>query len=240
MKITWYGHSCFRVEFPADTATGQVAILLDPFLSGNPAATATPAEVAVGLDHIIASHGHDDHVGDLVEIARASGATVTGNWEIAMWAAANGVNRVNPMNTGGTVDLGAFKVTLTPAQHSSSRSLGDGRFAYMGNANGVVVEAKGQPTLYYAGDTDMFSDMALIEEFHAPKIGILPIGDRFTMGGRKAGVAAKRYFHFTHVVPCHYRTFDLLDQTPDALAAELEGSGITLLAPKPGGSVEIG
>lgn len=240
MKITWYGHSCFRIEFPADTPSGHVAILIDPFLTGNPAATVTVAEAAVGLDHIIASHGHDDHVADLLDLAKASGALVTAPWEITHWAAANGVAKVNPMNAGGTVDLGAFKVTLTPAVHSSSRGLADGSLAYMGNPCGVVIEAKGQPTLYYAGDTDMFSDMALIDEFHAPKIGILPIGDRFTMGGRKAAMAAKRFFHFTHVVPSHYRTFELLDQTPEAFAAGLEGSGITLLAPKPGGSVEIG
>ncbi|MBP0650899.1 MBL fold metallo-hydrolase, partial [Mycobacterium tuberculosis] len=89
--------------------SGQVAILLDPFLTGNPVATATPEEVAVGLDHVIASHGHGDHIGDLVAVAKASGATVTANWEITHWAAGNGISKINPMNTGGTVDLGAFK-----------------------------------------------------------------------------------------------------------------------------------
>jgi L-ascorbate metabolism protein UlaG (beta-lactamase superfamily) len=233
MKITWYGHSTFRIEIAGAT------ILLDPFLTGNPLAPVSVAEAAKGLTHIIASHGHDDHIGDLIAVAKASGALVTANYEIAMWANSEGIAAINPMNTGGTVDLGAFKVTLTQAQHSSARGTGHGQFAYMGNTQGVVIEAAGEPTLYFAGDTDIFSDMALIDEFHAPKIGLLPIGDRFTMGGKKAAVAARRYFHFSHVIPCHYKTFGLLDQNTEAFAAGLEGSGIQLVAPAPGEMVEI-
>jgi L-ascorbate metabolism protein UlaG (beta-lactamase superfamily) len=234
MKITWYGHSCFRIEIEGAT------ILLDPFLTGNPLAPLSAEAAAVGVTHIIASHGHDDHIGDLIGIAKASGATVTANWEIAMWANAEGVAAVNPMNAGGTVDLGPFRVTLTQAHHSSARGLPGGQFAYMGNPHGVVIEAAGEPVLYFAGDTDIFSDMALIDEFHQPKIGLLPIGDRFTMGGRKAAVAARRYFHFSHVIPCHYKTFGLLDQNTAAFAEGLAGSGIALVAPEPGQTVEIG
>jgi L-ascorbate metabolism protein UlaG (beta-lactamase superfamily) len=240
MKITWYGHSCFRLEIPADTDKGKVEILIDPFLTGNPKATITPEEAAVGLDHIVISHGHDDHIGDLIPIAKASGAAVTANWEIAMWANAHGVETINPMNSGGTVDLGAFAVSLTPAHHSSAKSNGDGTFAYLGNPHGVVIAPKIGPALYYAGDTDIFSDMALIAELYEPTIGILPIGDRFTMGARSAALAARRFFAFTDVIPSHYKTFGLLDQTPDAFVAAMHGSGVRIHTPEPGGSVEIG
>lgn len=239
MKITWYGHSCFRIEIPADTPKGKVEILIDPFLTGNPVATVTPEQAAQGLDHIVVSHGHDDHIGDLLPVARASGATVTANWEIAMWANSHGIEAINPMNSGGTVDLGAFKVSLTPAQHSSAKSNGDGTFAYLGNPHGIVIAPKSGPALYFAGDTDIFGDMALIAELYEPRIGILPIGDRFTMGARAAALAARRYFAFTDVIPCHYMTFPLLDQTADAFTAAMAGSGVRVRTPKPGESVTI-
>lgn len=240
MKITWYGHSCFRIEIPADTAKGKVEIVLDPFINGNPKATTTLEAVAEGLDHIVVSHGHDDHVGDLLPLARASGATVTANWEICMWANSHGIEAINPMNSGGTVDLGAFAVSLTPAHHSSAKSNGDGTFAYLGNPHGVVIRPKSGPGLYFAGDTDIFSDMALIAELHEPTVGILPIGDRFTMGARSAALAARRFFRFTDVIPCHYMTFGLLDQTPDAFVAAMQGSGVRVHTPAPGQSVVIG
>ena len=238
MKITWYGHSTFRIDIPS-AGGGSTGILLDPFFTGNPMAPLGPEAAAEGIDHIIVSHGHDDHIGDLLPVARASGATVTANWEIAMWANAHGIEKINPMNAGGTVDLGPFKVSLTIAHHSSAKSNGDGTFAYMGNPHGVVVAAPGAPTLYYAGDTDIFSDMALIAELHEPKIGILPIGDRFTMGARSAALAAKRFFKFTDVIPCHYKTFGLLDQSADAFRAQMDGSGVTIHTPEPGESVEL-
>ncbi|MEJ1158812.1 metal-dependent hydrolase [Prosthecomicrobium sp. N25] len=239
MKITWYGHSCFRIEIPAENDKGRVEIVLDPFVNGNPMAPVGLDEIAEGLDHILVSHGHDDHIGDLLPLARASGATVTANWEIAMWANSHGVEAINPMNSGGTVDLGAFKVTLTPAHHSSAKSNGDGTFAYLGNPHGIVVTPKAGPALYYAGDTDIFADMGLIGELYEPKIGILPIGDRFTMGARTAALAARRYFKFTDVIPCHYKTFGLLDQTPDQFVKAMEGSGVKVHTPDPGGVVEV-
>jgi L-ascorbate metabolism protein UlaG (beta-lactamase superfamily) len=239
MKITWYGHSCFRIEIATATPKGSVDILLDPFLNGNPKAAVTLEQAAEGLDHILVSHGHDDHIGDLLPLARLSGATVTANWEISMWANANGIEKVSPMNSGGTVDLGAFRVSLTPAHHSSAKSNGDGTFAYLGNPHGIVIAAPGEPTLYFAGDTDIFTDMGLISEIYEPKIGILPIGDRFTMGARSAALAARRFFAFTDVIPCHYMTFGLLDQSPDAFVAAMAGSGVRVHTPPPGGSVTV-
>jgi L-ascorbate metabolism protein UlaG (beta-lactamase superfamily) len=240
MKITWYGHSCFRIEIASSNAKGKVEILLDPFLTGNPRATVGPLEVAEGLDHIVISHGHDDHIGDLLAVAKGADALVTANYEITMWAKANGVEAINPMNSGGTVDLGDFRVSLTTAHHSSARGIEQGGFAFMGNPNGIVIAAPGEPTLYYAGDTDIFSDMALIAELYEPKVGILPIGDRFTMGARSAALAARRFFRFTDVLPCHYGTFPILDETPDAFVAAMQGSGVYVHTPKPGASVTIG
>lgn len=221
-------------------STGVISVLLDPFITDNPLHRNLDLKsVAAGLNHIIVSHGHTDHIADLVEIAKLSNALVTANHEICVWAKSKGVRNVNPMNTGGTVDLGAFKVSLTIAHHSSSHVEEDGTLVYLGNPNGIVIEAVGEPTLYYAGDTSVFTDMALIDEFYKPRIGILPIGDRFTMDGRKAAFAAKKYFHFSHVIPCHYMTYDMIDQNADGLANELAGSGVEVYAPKPGGTVEI-
>ena len=240
MKINWYGHSCFRIEIAAANPKGRIEILLDPFVSSNPKAPVSADAVAAGLDHIVVSHGHDDHIGDLIGIALASGAALTANWEIAMWANAQGVATINPMNTGGSVDLGDFKVSLTVAHHSSAKSNGDGTFSYLGNPNGIVIAAPGEPTLYYSGDTDVFSDMALIDEIHRPTVGILPIGDRFTMGAKTAALAARRFFHFTDVLPCHYATFPLLEQSADAFTAEMAGSGVRIHVPVPGDSVVVG
>jgi L-ascorbate metabolism protein UlaG (beta-lactamase superfamily) len=119
------------------------------------------------------------------------------------------------MNTGGTTDQGAFTVTLTQAHHSSATQTADGVSHALGNANGIIVKAPGEKALYHMGDTDIFGDMALIDEIHAPKIGIVPIGDRFTMGGCVAAMACRRFFRFETVIPCHYATFGLLDQTAD-------------------------
>ncbi len=110
-----------------------------------------------------------------------------------MWAQNQGVCAINPMNTGGTVDLGAFRVSLTQAHHSSSSSPAGMQPIYLGNPNGAVIEANGEPTLYHAGDTDIFGDMALIQEFFKPDIGVLPIGDCFTMGGKKAALATSGF-----------------------------------------------
>lgn len=235
MKITWLGHSAFRIE------TGKARILIDPFFTGNPGfAGLDLKEAAADVTHILLTHGHGDHVGDTLAIAKESGATVVANFDLCMWLAHKGLENYSPGNTGGTIDMESFTVTFTNALHSSASITEDGVSHSLGNPNGLMLHFDNGASLLHMGDTDIFSDMALINELHRPDIGIVPIGDRFTMGGRKAATAARRYFHFSHVVPSHYRTFPLLDQTPEAFAAGLEGSGITLLAPKPGGSVEIG
>ena len=201
MNLIWLGHSAFRIELGAEV------ILIDPFLTGNPKFTGDAAKAAAGATHIVLSHGHDDHIGDAAKIAKTTGAQVISNFEICMYLNAQGAENINPGNTGGTIDCGAFSVSLTQALHSSGTVV-NGKSIYLGSANGVVVKPREAPCLYHMGDTDVFSDMGLIAEIYSPKIGLVPIGDRFTMSGRTAALAVKRFFKFETVVPCHYGTFD--------------------------------
>jgi len=222
MKITWFGHSCFRVE------TGASRILIDPFLTHNATfeKAGIPREKAIeGATHVALTHGHEDHNGDTVDIAKETGATVIAVHELAGYLAALGVENTDPGNTGGMVPHEDFDLTFVPAWHSASHMV-DGKPVYLGNPCGVVIAARDGKTLYHMGDTDIFSDMALINELHQPQIGIVPIGDRYTMGAKSAALACKRFFEFETVVPCHYGTFPVIDQTADKFVAEMGGNRV--------------
>lgn len=230
MKITWFGHSCFRIE------TGSSVILLDPFLKGNPTfeKSGIAFEAATkGVTHVALTHGHDDHIGDAGEICKATGAPLFANYELALHVKEKGAETIQPMNTGGTVSDKDFDLTLVNALHSSSSN-----GVYLGNPNGIVLKTKEGKTVYHMGDTEMFSGMALIAELHQPDIGIVPIGDRFTMGARSAAFACKKFFSFKTILPCHYGTFPgLLD--PDASRFQAEMAGHNVVAPKPGETVTV-
>lgn len=228
MKLTWLGHAAFRIEIP------DAVILIDPFFTGNPKFPGDRKAAANGVTHIILTHGHGDHIGDTVALAAASGAKVIGDADLVGHLARQGVRHVDPMNSGGTVDEGPFRVSLTVAHHSSAAIDENGVSHSLGHPHGVVVRAPGERTLYHAGDTDIFSDMALIDEIYQPKIGILPIGDRFTMGGAVAALAARRFFHFETVIPGHYATFPMLDATADAFVEGMAGSATKVVVPVPG------
>lgn len=233
MQITWYGHSCFRID------TEKSAILLDPFLTGNPTFEASGISrdtVAEGITHILITHGHGDHVGDTVELARTTGATVVTNYDLCMWLAKQGVEKFEPMNTGGTVDLGDFKATLVRADHSAGLVEQDVGFP-LGSANGIVITPDDGPVVLHMGDTDIFSDMELIDEIYEPDIGLVPIGDRFTMGAVTAAMACKRYFDFEIVIPCHYATFPIIDQSPDEFIDEMSGEDV--IVPKVGEKLDV-
>jgi L-ascorbate metabolism protein UlaG (beta-lactamase superfamily) len=235
MKLTWYGHSAFKVEI------NGASILIDPFLSGNPSfpSSLTVDQVADGVTHVLLTHGHDDHVGDAADILKKTGAQLTADFELCMWLQAQGVENINPMNSGGMVDVGPFKVAMTVAHHSSSsQAKGNGEAIYLGHPHGLIVAAPNEPVLYHMGDTDIFGDMALINELHAPKVGIVPIGDRFTMGGKAAALACNRFFDFETIVPCHFATFPMIDQTADSFIAGLGEAASKVKLIKPGTSFE--
>ena len=226
MKLTWLGHSAIRLE------AGSSVILIDPFLKGSPSFKGDFDAVTAGVTHIILTHGHDDHVGDTVEIAKKTKAQVISNYEICTWLCGQGAENINPGNTGGTVPCGDFTVTFTQALHSSG-TVKDGKSIYLGNPNGVVIKHPKSPVIYHAGDTDLFGDMTLIDELHRPKVGLLPIGDRFTMSAETAAFAVKRFFNFETVIPIHYATFEgYLAPNADGFVKALAGHKTRVLVPK--------
>ncbi len=230
MKITWFGHSCFRIE------TGKSVLLIDPFLKGSPTfqKSGVSFETAIkGVTHVALTHGHDDHIGDAGDICKATGAPLLANYELALHLNSKGAEKLEPMNTGGTVYTADFDLTLVNALHSSSSG-----GVYLGNPNGIVVASKEGRTVYHMGDTDMFGGMELIAEVHKPDVGIVPIGDRFTMGAKAAAFACKKFFSFKTILPCHYGTFEgMLDPDASKFVAEMKGHNVSV--PKIGETVSV-
>jgi L-ascorbate metabolism protein UlaG (beta-lactamase superfamily) len=227
--LTWLGHAAFRV----DTAAGK-RIYIDPFLNGNPTCPEneqTPDRV----DAIALTHGHGDHVGDTVELAKQHGCTVVALVELSGWLGKQGVDetKLPAPNKGGTVDVDGVKLTLTNAFHSGSAPDG----TYGGEPSGIVLETENGTTFYFAGDTCVFGDMQLIGRIYEPDVAILPIGDHYTMGPREAAVAVE-LIGAKRCVPCHWGTFPVLTGTPDELE-KLAPSGVTIERVAPGESVTV-
>jgi L-ascorbate metabolism protein UlaG (beta-lactamase superfamily) len=232
MQITWFGHSAFRLDF------GSHAVLIDPFFTGNPSFPGDKDAAIRGVTHILVTHGHGDHVGDTLDIAASTGAKVVTNYDLGMWLVSQGLATLEPMNTGGTTDQGGFSVTLVRADHSAG--MGEaGVQVPLGSANGIIVTPKDGPTVYHLGDTDIFSDMGLLAEIYRPEIGIVPIGDRFTMGAHTAAMAVKRFFQFRTVIPSHYATFPIIAPDASAFEAEMAGHPTKVLVPQKGVPVEV-
>ncbi len=224
MELTWLGHSTFRLD-----ADGK-RIYIDPFLTGNPKcpqSEVTPERV----DVIALTHGHGDHVGDTVELAKKHGCTVVAPVELADWLGSQGVEDVRDPNKGGTTEVDGIRLTMTNAHHSSSNNDG----AYMGEPCGLVLRAEDR-SVYFAGDTCVFGDMQLIGRLYSPDLAVLPIGDHYTMGPEEAALALE-LLGVRRCVPCHYGTFpplvgrpsQLRELAPDVEIEELE----------PGGSVTV-
>jgi L-ascorbate metabolism protein UlaG (beta-lactamase superfamily) len=230
LAITWLGHSTFILRTP-----GGKRVLFDPWLTTNPACPDTHKKPPK-VDAILVSHGHVDHIGDLVACARESGAPVVGIFELCDWLGRKGIQNVSPMNKGGSQDVAGLRITMTDARHSSG-FFENGQMIYMGEPAGYVVRLENGMTLYYSGDTCLFGDMRLIGEMYRPDIAFLPIGDRFTMDPAAAARACE-WLGVRQVVPMHWGTFPLLTGTPAQLKALLEPKGIQVLELEPGETAE--
>lgn len=216
MKITWLGHSSFRIEIG-----GQV-LLVDPWLSDNPMLPEDAHDTALqGATHILLTHAHFDHASDVPDVARRLDIPVVGQVDLmSHWEATEKIAVVG-FNKGGTVDLGGVAVTMVHATHSTSFGTEAGP-QVTGSECGFMIAGEGH-TIYVSGDTDVMADMKVFHDLHQPDIGILCAGGHFTMDMRRAAYAARTFFDFKTVIPCHYKTFPLLEQSAEALVAALPG-----------------
>ena len=226
MKLTYYGHACFSVEVVGKT------LLFDPFISPNPMAKSIDV-ASVAADFILVSHGHGDHVADVIAIAKRTGATVIAPYEVGSWCEQKEVQNVQSMNHGGAARTAFGRVKLTAAIHSSS--MPDG--SYGGNPAGFVIESA-DGNFYYSGDTALTFDMKLIGEQTQLRFAILPIGDFFTMGIEDA-VRAAEFVGATKFVGVHYDTFPPIKIDREAAFKIAKAAGKELLLPKIGETIDV-
>ncbi|HVM18043.1 MAG TPA: metal-dependent hydrolase [Gaiellaceae bacterium] len=231
LSLTWLGHATFRVDTP-----GGKRVYVDPWLS-NPKAPDGAAEVE-RVDVIAITHGHNDHVGETIEIAREHAPKIVAIYELAGWLEAQGVENASQwgMNKGGTAEVEGIRFTMTQAHHSGAFGGDDGSITYLGEPGGYVVEFENGTKVYFAGDTCVFGDMALIRRIYEPDVAVLPIGDHYTMGPREAAVALE-LLGVRRCVPCHYGTFPVLRGTPEELR-EL-APDVEILASSPGETIVL-
>ncbi len=226
MKFTYYGHACFAVEVSGKT------LLFDPFIRSNPLAKEIDVE-KVAADFIFVSHGHGDHLEDLVEIAKRTGAPVIAPFEVGEWLEKKGAQNVRAMNHGGGAELDFGRVKLTSAIHSSS--MPDG--SYGGNPCGFVIESDAG-NFYYSGDTALTYDMKLIGEQVKLNFAVLPIGDHFTMGIADA-LRAAEFVGVDRIVGVHYDTFPPIKLDHEKAQGAAKKAGVKLLLPKIGETIEL-
>ena len=224
--LTWLGHATFRVDTP-----GGKRVYIDPFLSGNPKCPGNEVEPE-RVDAIGITHGHGDHVGDAIDLAKKHSCDVVAPVELAGWLGQQGVEKTHDPNKGGTVALDGVKFTFTNAFHSSSTDDG----TYTGEPCGIVLELEDGTKVYFAGDTCVFGDMQLIGRLYSPDVAVLPIGGHYTMDPKEAAVALE-LLGTKRCVPCHFGTFPILAGTPQELkqlAPDVDVAEID-----PGDSIEL-
>jgi len=231
VKITYFGHSTFSINSPKGKK-----IIIDPWIDTNPSCPDELKNID-SVDIIAVTHGHFDHIGDLLDICNQHNPKIIANWEICDWLGTKGVENCLPINKGGTQTSDNIKFVMTHAQHSSGIKDDDGTIIYAGEPGGYVIELENNYRIYHAGDTNLFGDMKLIAELYRPDISILPIGDVFTMSPFEASYAC-RFLKSRYVIPMHYATFPLLTGTPEKLKELTKDiKGLEILALKPGESL---
>jgi L-ascorbate metabolism protein UlaG (beta-lactamase superfamily) len=228
MQITWLGHGTFQFELP----TGEV-FLMDPWTDGNPKYPA--GHQITRVDVICITHGHFDHVHDVIPLAKKFSPQVVAIYETCQWLESKGVQNTRAMNKGGAQRIGPVSITMTHAVHSCG-ILDDGKIIYGGEAAGYVMSFDDGRSLYFSGDTGVFSDMQLIQELYQPELAFLPIGDLFTMGPKQAARACGM-LRAQRVVPMHFGTFPALTGTPQQLAELIQDKGTQVWTLTPGKTV---
>jgi L-ascorbate metabolism protein UlaG (beta-lactamase superfamily) len=226
IKITWLGHATFMIETPAGKK-----LLIDPWVMNNPA-TPNDRKKLDKIDLMLCTHGHGDHIGDAVALARQHNPKVLGVYELCMWMNKKGAQQIMPMNKGGSQEVGDVYITMVHADHSCGIE-DDGQIIYGGEPCGFVIQFQNGFKIYHAGDTNVFGDMRIIHELYKPDLVMLPIGDVFTMGPREAAYACK-LLQPQAVIPMHFATFPLLTGTPAELERRIQDMGIELHTMRPG------
>lgn len=217
MNIIWLGHGSTRIEI------ADQVILIDPWLTGNPMMEGQDAAAAIaGATQILITHGHFDHVTDIIDISKKTAAPVSGMVELVGMLVDEGAHGGHAFNKGGTIPLGdSVRATMVPASHSNSRTM-DGKSHFAGTECGFMIQGEDH-VIYASGDTAIMADMAWMGAYFKPDIGILSAGGYYTMDMAQAAWAAREYFDFKTLIPVHYRTFPALEQSAQVLADGLPG-----------------
>lgn len=229
IKLTWLGHATFLIETPSGKK-----ILIDPWVMNNPVTPAANKKFDK-IDVMLCTHGHGDHIGDAVALAKTHDPKVIGVYELCLWMNKKGAKQIMPMNKGGSQGVDDVQVTMVHADHSCGIE-DEGQVIYGGEACGYVIQFGNGVKIYHAGDTNVFGDMSIIRELYQPDVALLPIGDVFTMGPREAAYACKLLQPKT-VVPMHFNTFPVLTGTPQDLDSRIKNMGIELMIMRPGETI---